>query len=158
MDRITLIALLFSALACKHVDGGAVEASWVLVTADGRGVPECACTCPSIAKIRMELLPVDGGGDACAGRGSCVFACGQQTGATQFDIPPGTYQVRLAPVGADGTDVTNREAGGCRAEAQAFTKLYEVVAGRVTQLDALQLVVGCAAECGGDDSTRVCGK
>jgi len=158
MDRVTLITLLFSALACKHVDGGAVEASWVLVTTDGRGVSDCACTCPSIAKIRMELLPEAGGGDACAGRAACEFFCGQQTGATQFDIPPGTYQVRLVPVGVDGADVTNGEAGGCRAEGRAFTKLYEVVTGRVTQLDALQLVVGCAAECGGDDSTRVCRK
>lgn len=106
----------------------------------------------------MELLPVDGGGDACAGRDACAFSCGQQTGATQFDIPPGTYQVRLAPEGGDGADVSNGDAGGCRAEARSFTKLYEVVAGRVTQLDALQLVVGCAAECGGDDSTKVCRK
>lgn len=158
MDRITLIALLFSALGCKHVDGGAVEASWVLVTSDGRGVADCGCTCPAIAKIRMELLPQGGGGDACAGSSACEFSCGQQTGATQFDIPPGTYQVRLVPVGRDGTDVTNGEAGGCRAEGRSFSKLYEVLTGRVTQLDALQLVVGCAAECGGDDNTRVCTK
>lgn len=158
MDRITLIALLFSALGCKQVDGGAVEASWVLVTSDGRGVADCACTCPAIAKVRMELLPKDGGGDACAGRAACQFSCGQRTGATQFDIPPGTYQIRLVPVGPEGTDVTSGEAGGCRAEGRAFTKLHEVVTGRVTQLDALQLVVGCAADCGGDDSTRVCRK
>jgi hypothetical protein len=158
MDRVTLIALLFSALGCKHVDGGAVEASWVMVTSYGQGISDCACTCPSIAKIRMELLPKEGGGDACAGRGACEFSCNQHTGATQFDIPPGTYQVKLVPVGPDGADVTAGEAGGCRAEARAFTKLYEVVTGRVTQLDALQLVAGCAAECGGDDNTRVCTK
>lgn len=159
MDRVTLIALLFSALACKHVDGGAVEASWVMVTADGRGIADCGCTCPPIGKIRMELWPQDGGGggDACAGRAACEFSCGQETGATQFDIPPGTYQVKLIPVAADGSDVTG-EAGSCRAEGRAFTKLYQVIAGQVTQLDALPLLVGCAPECGGDDSTRVCQK
>jgi hypothetical protein len=161
MDRVTLIALLFSALGCKHVDGGAVEASWVMVTSFGQGISDCSCTCPSIAKIRMELLPQGpnaGSGDACAGRSACEFSCSQGTGATQFDIPPGTYQVRLVPVGANGTDVTAGEAGGCHAEGRAFTKLFEVVAGRVTQLDVLEMVAGCAPECGGDDNTRVCTK
>jgi hypothetical protein len=156
MDRVTLIALLFSALACKHVDGGAVEATWVLVTPDGRTISDCSCTCPSIAKMRLELLPTDGGGDACAGRGACAFSCNQKIGATQFDIPAGRYQVRLVPVGADGSDATGGEAGACKADAQAYTKLFDVVTGQVTQLDALQFVAGCAPECGGSDNTRVC--
>jgi hypothetical protein len=161
MDRVTLIALLFSALGCKHVDGGAVEASWVLVTSFGQGISDCSCTCPPIAKIRMELLPKgDGadGADVCAGRSACEFSCNQGTGSTQFDIPPGKYQVRLVPVGADGADATGSEAGGCRAEGRAFTKLFDVVAGGVTQLDALEMVAGCAPECGGDDNTKVCTK
>jgi hypothetical protein len=161
MDRVTLIALLFSALGCRHVDGGAVEASWVLVTSFGQGISDCSCTCPSIAKIRMELLPQDskaGGSDVCPSRGACEFSCSQGTGATQFDIPPGRYQVRLVPVGPDGADVTAGDAGGCRAEGRAFTKLFDVVAGQVTQLDVLELVAGCAPECGGDDNTKVCTK
>lgn len=159
MDRVTLIALLlFTALGagCKSVDGGAVEVSWVLATWDGRGISDCGCTCPPIAKVRVAVVPEGGGADACAGRSACEFSCNQQTAATQFDIPPGSYQVSLIPVGPDGTDVTGGEAGGCRAGAQAYTKLYQVVKGQVTQLEALQLVVGCAPECGGDDSTRVC--
>jgi hypothetical protein len=156
MDRVTLIALLFYALGCRHVDGGAVEASWVLVTSDGRAITDCACTCPPIAKIRMQLFPQDGGSDPCAGRAACEFSCEQQTGATQFDIPPGLYQVRLVPLGADGADITGGEAGPCRTEGRSFTQLREVVAGRVTQLDALQLIAGCAPECGGSDNTTVC--
>jgi hypothetical protein len=158
MDRVTLIALLFSALACKHVDGGAVEASWIFVTPDGRGINDCACTCPAIATIRMQLLPQDGGGDPCAGRAACEFSCNQQTGATQFDIPPGIYQVRLVPVGTDGADVTGGEAGPCTTEGRSFSKLQEVVAGRVTQLEALQMLAGCAPECGGSNSGNVCRK
>ena len=106
----------------------------------------------------MQLVPKDGGDDVCAGRPACDFSCNQQTAATQFDIPPGTYQVSLVPVGADGMAVSGGEAGGCRADARAYTKLYEVVTGQVTQLDALQLIVGCAPECGGTDSLRVCKK
>lgn len=125
----------------------------MLATADGRGVSDCACTCPPIAKVRMQIVPAGGGGDVCGDRSACEFSCGRQTGATQFDIPPGRYQISLVPVGPDGVDVTGGEAGACRAGARAFTKLYDVVKGQVTQLDALQLVVGCAPECGGDTSS-----
>jgi hypothetical protein len=158
MDRVIVIALLFSALGCKHVDGGAVEASWIFVTPDGRAINDCACTCPPIAKIRIQLLPQGGGGDPCAGRAVCEFPCNQQTGVTQFDIPAGTYEARLVPVGSDGVDVTGGEAGSCATEARSFTRLQEVVAGRVTQLDALQMVAGCAPECGGSNSGAVCRK
>ncbi len=134
-----------------------MEASWVVVTPDGRGITDCACTCPPIAKMRMEVIGADGS-DACAGRTACEFPCNSQTGATQFDVPPGTYDVRLVPVGADGSDVTGGEAGACSAEARSFSKLCEVVTGRVTQLDALQMIAGCAPECGGADNTKVCKK
>jgi hypothetical protein len=155
MDRVRLIALLFAALGCRHVDGGAVEASWIVVTSDGRAINDCACTCPAIAKMRMEVIAPDGS-DACAGRTACEFSCDQRQGATQFDIPPGTYQVRLVPLGPDGTDVSGSEAGACTTEARAFTKLQEVVVGQVTQLDSLEMISGCAPECGGSDNNEVC--
>ncbi len=158
MDRVTLIALLFSALGCRHVDGGAIEASWILVTTDGRGISDCACTCPQVAKMRLQLVPQNGGGDPCGGRAACEFSCGQQTGATQFDIPPGTYQVWLVPVGANGENLSGGEAGPCSAEPRAFTKLQDVISGRVTQLDALQMIAGCAPECGGANAGAVCKK
>jgi hypothetical protein len=158
MDRLTLIALIFSAPGCVSVDGGAVETSWVVVTNDGRGISDCACTCPPIAKVRLQLVPIAGGADPCAGTASCQFSCNLQSGATRFDIPPGTYAISLVPVGADGNDITNGEAGTCRAGAGANPVIREVVKGRVTGLDAMTVLADCAAECGGADNTRVCTK
>jgi hypothetical protein len=162
MDRITLIALLFSAIGCVPIDGGAVEASWVVATYDGRGIADCGCACPPIAKIRLQLLPVAGGSDPCAGRAACQFSCNLQSGATRFDIPAGSYTVSLVPVGADGNDITPLPPGGnplaCGAQSGVDPVVREVVKGQVTQLDAMLMQATCAPACGGSDSTRVCTK
>jgi hypothetical protein len=163
MDRITLIALLFSALGCVSIDGGAVEVSWKVMTPDGRGIANCACTCPPMPQIRLQLLPVAGGSDPCAGRTACQFSCGQESAATKFDIPPGSYAVSLVPVGADGNDITTGAAGNvapgtCSARAGIDPVVREVVKGRVTQVDAMTVLVDCAADCGGWDNNRVCTK
>ncbi len=151
--------LLFSALGCTSIDGGAVEASWLVVTHDGRGISDCSCTCPPIAKIRLQLLPVSGGGsDPCAGLSSCAFSCNAQTGSTIFDIPPGSYAISLVPVGADGNDISNGEVGTCSAGPGTAPIVREVVKGRLTQLDAQVVLADCAADCGGFDSTKVCKK
>lgn len=156
MDRITLISLLFSALGCVPIEGGAVEASWVVVTQDGRGISDCGCTCPAVAKTRVALVPLDGGADPCAGRESCMFSCNAKSGATRFDIPPGTYAISVVPVGADGVDLTNGEVGSCSAGPGASPVVRQVISGRVTSLDAMTVLAGCAAECGGANNTRVC--
>jgi hypothetical protein len=163
MDRVAIIALLFSCLGCTSIDGGAVEASWVVVTKDGRAISDCGCACPPIAKIRLQLLPTADGGsapDPCAGRAACAFSCNQQSGATRFEIPPGHYSISLVPVGADGNDLTSGsgEAGTCSAAGGASPVVRDVVRGRVTQLDAMVVRADCAADCGGSDSTRVCTK
>lgn len=158
MDRITLIALLFSAAGCVSIDGGAVEASWVVATHDGRGIADCGCTCPPISKIRIQLIPVAGGGDPCAGRAACQFSCNLQSGATHFDIPPGSYSVSLVPVGADGNDISSGEVGTCSAGPGVDPVVRDVLRGRVTQLPALVVLADCAADCGGLDSTKVCTK
>jgi len=158
MDRLVLFALLFSAAGCVSIDGGAVEASWVVVTHDGRTISKCGCTCPPIAKIRLQLVPTAGGDDPCVGRASCQFGCDLQSGATRFDIPPGNYAISLVPVGADGNDITNGAAGTCRAGPGADPVVRDVVKGRVTGLDAMLVLADCAADCGGSDSTRVCTK
>jgi hypothetical protein len=156
MDRFAFFALLFSALGCVSIDGGAVEASWVVVSHDGRRIASCGCTCPPVAMIRFQLLPTAGGADPCAGRASCQFSCDLQSGATRFDIPPGTYAISLVPVGPDGTDITNGEAGACQAGPGTDPEIREVVSGRVTGLDARVVLADCAPECGGANNTRVC--
>jgi hypothetical protein len=156
MDRVTLFALLFSGLSCVSIDGGAVEASWVVVTHDGRVISECGCTCPPIAIIRLQLQPVAGGADLCAGRAACQFSCGAQSGATRFDIPPGSYAITLVPVGADGNDIPAGAVGTCSAGPGADPVVREVVSGRVTGLDAMTVLADCASACGGSDNTKVC--
>lgn len=158
MDRVIGIALIFSVLGCVSIDGGAVEASWVVVTHDGRGIANCDCTCPPISKIRLALVPVAGGADVCAGRSACEFSCNQQSGATRFDIPAGTYAISLVPVGTDGNDISNGEAGTCTAGSPVAPIIRQVVKGQVAQLDAITMEADCAAECGGSDNTKVCTK
>jgi hypothetical protein len=158
MDRLTLIVPIFFALGCVSIDGGAVEASWVVVTHDGRTISDCGCTCPPVAKIRLRLEPTAGGADPCAGRTSCQFSCNLQSGATRFDIPPGTYAISLVPVDADGNDITSGEAGACGAGPGTAPLVREVLKGRVTGLDAMIVLADCAAECGGSDNTRICSR
>jgi hypothetical protein len=85
-----------------------------------------------------------------------MFSCDLQSGATRFDIPPGIYAIAVVPVGADGNDITNGEAGTCSAGPGVSPVVREVVKGRVTALDAMTVLADCAAECGGSDNTRIC--
>ena len=159
MDRLTPILLLFSALSCVPIDGGAVEVSWVVVTPDGRTISDCGCTCARIAKVRLRLEPLGGGADPCAGRSSCQFSCNLKSGATHFDIPAGTYAISVVPADASGNDITPGEAGsGCGAEPGANPIVRDVVKGKVTGLDALIVLADCAPECGGSDSSKVCSR
>ena len=149
--------LLFSTAGCVSTDGGAVEASWVVFTHDGRGVSDCACTCPRIAKIRLALASASDGTDPCAGNGACTFSCNSMTGATRFDIPPGTYAISLVPVGEDGNDIAPAAGGGtCNATSPVGPVVREITKGHVTELPAIEVDADCAAECGGFDSEKVC--
>src|SRR5437016_2283904 len=86
---------------CVRIDGGAVEVSWVVRSTDGRAITDCSCADPPIAKVRINLLGVNGDIDgtqpceAPANRAACEFPCQRQTGATPFNIKPGH-------VGSDG--------------------------------------------------------
>ena len=85
-----------------------------------------------------------------------MFSCNQQTGATRFDIPPGTYAISVVPMGEDGSDITSGEAGSCRAASPVNPMIREVSKGRATQLDAILVEADCAPECGGSDNSKVC--
>ncbi len=144
------------AAGCVAIDGGAVEASWD-ISDDGRGIPDCNCACPPIAKVRFRVVG-DDGTDVCAGRSDCEFSCGAKHGATPFDIPAGRYALSLVPVGKNGEDLTVTSVDGCSPQQSVAPTLREVKSGQPTQLDAIEISADCAPVCGGSDSTRVCSK
>src|SRR5688572_22363371 len=79
---LTLILALATPVlvaGCVEVDGGAIEASWVLRTADGRAISGCGCANPEIARVRFVVRTVGDdnipGEDVCAGQPGCEFPC-----------------------------------------------------------------------------------
>jgi len=162
MVRLVASLLALAATGCVSIDGGAVEASWNIQALDGRGIADCSCTCPQVAKVRFSVVPAAGGADLCAGRAACQFPCRSKHGATPFDIPTGDYAVSLVPVGADGQDLTGavvQDGGGtCSAHSGVAPTLRTVGKGQLTQLNAVIIVADCAPVCGGFDSAKVCTK
>lgn len=145
-------------LSCVQVDGGAIEASWVLRTFDGRSVDGCACANPAIAHVRFVVVDEAGAGDdVCAGNPGCEFSCGSQRGATPFFVPSGRYAISVAAVDASGTALPPSSAGtvGIRVPAPI---LRDVVRGQPTELDAVAIESGCAAACNGDRTDKACSR
>lgn len=156
MGRIVFLTMAAAAVSCVPIDGGAVEASWVVRTDDGRAITDCQCSDPQIASVRLKLVGASGGvkGNVpCQDRGSCQFSCQRHTGATPFDIPPGFYLISLVPVDASGQDLT--ALAPPRQVQTPAPVLREVVKGQPTQLDALAIVGKCASSCSGNQN-RVC--
>ena len=156
MGRIVFLTMAAAAVSCVPIDGGAVEASWVVRTDDGRAITDCRCSDPEIAGVRLKLVGASGevkGALPCQDRDSCQFTCQRHTGATPFDIPPGFYLISLVPVDAAGQDLT-----ALQPPRQVMTPapvLREVVKGQPTQLDALAIVGKCASSCSVNQN-RVC--
>jgi hypothetical protein len=156
MGRIVFLTMAAAVVSCVPIDGGAVEASWVVRTDDGRAITDCQCADPQIAGVRLQLVGASGGvkgATPCQDRTSCQFSCQRHTGATPFDIPPGFYLISLVPVDAMGQDLTTVMVGN-HVQAPAPV-LREVVKGQPTQLDALALVGKCASSCSVNQN-RVC--
>jgi hypothetical protein len=146
---------------CVDIDGGAIEANWVLRTFDGRGISACSCAQPEIARVRFVVQTVSPegtlGDDFCAGRSGCEFPCHSQRGATPFFVPARRYAISVAPLDALGMPLTASPAaaGGVRVPAPI---LRDVQFGRPTQLDALAIESGCAAACNGNQGNKVCSR
>jgi hypothetical protein len=159
--RFFILVLIASAclVACVPVDGGAIEASWVLRSFDGRAISSCRCSQPEIARIRFIVAAVVPGGglgeDVCAGRSDCEFSCARQSGVTRFFVPAARYAISVAPLGVGGEALAGEPPRGSGVRVPAPI-LRDVVFGRPTQLDALAIESGCAAACNGDDGNRVC--
>jgi len=151
--RLAVVVLALAAplvSACVSIDGGAVELSWIVIAPDGRGITNCDCADPAIAKVRLVLRGVGGtldGATPCAGKAQCDFSCRRQTGATPFDIPPTgpgeSYAVSVVAVDAAGNEVP---------QSSILTPapiLRQVVRGQPTEVEALTLVAPCASSCNG---------
>lgn len=140
--------------ACVPINGGAVEISWIVIAQDGRGITDCRCADPAIAKVRLVLTGKGGtieGATPCAGKAQCDFPCQRQTGSTAFDIPPTgpgeSYAVSVVPVDDAGNEVPNGMALGMIKVPAPI--LRQVVTGQPTEVEAFTLVAQCAAACNG---------
>ena len=139
--------------ACVPIHGGAVEISWLVVSSPGGGViTDCGCADPAIGKVRLVLVGVGGainGATPCAGKAQCDFPCQNQTGATQFDIPPTgpgeSYEVSVVAVGTDGNPIPQSDI------MTPAPILRQVTNGQPTEVEAFTLVAPCASSCSGSD-------
>ena len=153
--------------ACVKIHGGAVEISWVVISPSGGGITDCSCADPAIAKVRLVLVLVaadggpvgsDGGGGGavdvatpCAGQAQCDFSCQNQTGATQFDIPPTGpgewYRATVVAVDDSGAEIPETEIMTPPTPEPILLKVSE---GQPTEVDAFTLVAPCAPACSGN--------
>jgi hypothetical protein len=146
MYRILFLLGTAAAVSCVAVDGGGVEASWLVVATDGHAIGRCDCSDPEIVSVRLKLVGRSDGSEPCRDRPSCLFPCQSRTGATPFDIPPGQYLMSLVPVDAAGQDLAAPDGTGSRVVAPAPI-LRDVVRGQPTELDSFALVAGCSPRC-----------
>ncbi len=145
--------------SCVSIDGGSVEASWVVRSPDGRAISDCGCSDPEIKRVRLVLV-----GDSpesirgtrpCDGKATCEFPCQRQTGATHFDIPAGRYAIGIVPLDATGKDLSVA-GGGARPVRVPAPLVRDVVFGQPTQLAALLIAADCAGACAGANENAVC--
>jgi hypothetical protein len=156
--RLAALCCLLATGGCVRIDGGAVEISWVVRSADGRAITDCGCSDPQIAKVRLDLRGIGGdidGTTPCAGRAQCEFPCQRQTGSTPFDINQGSassdgtvpqYEISVTALGADGAELP--------AVQTPAPILRTVVRGQPTEVEAFLLVAQCALGC--VNSSGVC--
>ena len=140
--------------ACVKINGGAVEISWVVISPSGGGITDCSCADPAIAKVRLVLVGVGGtveGATPCAGQAQCDFPCQNQTGATQFDIPPTGpgewYLAKVVAVDGSGAEIPQTEI---MTPSTPDPILLQVTEGQPTEVDAFTLVAPCSLACSGN--------
>jgi hypothetical protein len=150
LAAIAVIACLIP--ACVPINGGAVEISWIVISSGTGGIiTDCGCADPAIAKVRLVLRGIGGaidGATPCAGQAQCDFSCQNQTGATQFDIPPTSpgesYEVSVVAVDPGGVEIPQTEI------MTPAPTLLQVVKGQPAEPDAFTLVAPCAKACSGN--------
>jgi len=157
---ILVVALGAAGGGCVRIDGGAVEVSWVVRSADGQAITDCSCASPAISSVRLDLVgvgPTIGGNRPCDGRAQCVFACQRQTGSTPFDIPETPkgemYQISVTALGTDGAELSGSDV------MTPAPILRSVSRGQPTEVEAFLLVARCGCGetvDGGMNTSGVC--
>jgi hypothetical protein len=146
MFRILVLAAASAGLSCVAIDGGGVEAAWVVRSADGRP-SDCLCADPKIVNVRLSLVGASAAVkdmQPCLGRTVCQFDCRASRGATPFDIPPGSYLMSLVATDAQGRDLSDPGSPGGGRITPPAPVLRDVVRGQPTQLDVAAIVTACS--------------
>lgn len=88
------------AAGCVAVDGGAIEAAWV-INAAARSI-RIDCDCARLGAVQLRLEPLGAGTDPCAGNDRCIFDCEGGVGTTGFFVPQASYSMSIVPVDLEG--------------------------------------------------------
>jgi hypothetical protein len=125
--------------ACVDVEGGAVELSWEIRTAQG-GRPDQPCATSGIAEIGLCIRGC--GADPAAEPGTCTgelicpharWECEKFTGSTRFDVSTGPAELFIEAYCQDGTKAQGVQVPGPIVRTIAF--------GQVAQLNALLITL-----------------
>jgi len=136
-----IVFLGFFLPACEPVNGAAVEVSWVVHTPGGYAIDDCSCADPTISNIRLLLTPQAG----TEAPRSYTFACKRQRGATPFEVPEGTYELRIQALDASG------QVSGAAVTPPPF--LRKLVWGQPASMDAQLIKAPCASRCANKNGT-----
>lgn len=81
-----------------------MELSWSLRTFEGESIGSCGDA--RIARVRLCWTSLDAEDDppgaGCRPQNSKEFGCGEQSGITGFDVPPGRTSLSIQPICLDG--------------------------------------------------------
>jgi hypothetical protein len=142
ITRAFALALLCAGGAgCVEIHGGSVELAWELFTPAGLACcpNKDPCKAAGAGTVRVHLQPNQCNTAELPAR---RFGCSAVQGATQFDIPNGTYCITV--------DATN--AADVAVAVGPSPILRDVTSGNVVELGAVALTVIGPNQCSTDDS------
>jgi len=133
--RLAVQVTMLTFVGCVNIQGGAVEARWVLRNNNGIAVA-CDDGQPNIDTVRFVLVPSEGGQDPCAATTHCRFACQDLAGITPFVIPQGAYTMSIQPLGVD-----QQPLGPKQGVAVPLPTVRQVRKGQLTDLDVNMIIL-----------------
>src|SRR5262249_33604540 len=136
--RVSALLVLCAFAGCVDVHGGSVELAWELFSPSGSACcpNHDPCKAAGAQVVRLHLHPVE-----CASAELVpprTFTCKSTQGATQFDIPNGTYCMEI-DAAADLTSLAVAVGPG--------PIVRDVSNGNIVELGAIDLTVGDSNKC-----------